>query len=228
MVSNDFENALFKEATWRVASREAEKLMVEAEAEKFQPPPEFHAKIMALVDKNKKKKPRMSFLAFRLAASFLLGVLLTFMIFATLPSFAQWTTRLLQREVDGFTQYQLDLNGSDQSDPTNFKITHMPGGFVLTDYSYKASVGQFYTFLGEDNNYVNINIHSLTHPINVDNENLDVQKEVIINGYPANLISKYGQYNITWSQDNVIIIISSTLNERETIRVAEGIKKVSE
>lgn len=104
----------------------------------------------------------------------------------------------------------------------------MPGGFVLTDYSYKASVGQFYTFLGEDNNYVNINIHSSTHPINVDNENLDVQKEVIINGYPANLISKYGQYNITWSQDNVIIIISSTLNERETIRVAEGIKKVSE
>jgi hypothetical protein len=183
---------------------------------------------MALVDKNKKKKPRMSFLASRLAASFLLGVLLTFMIFATLPSFAQWTTRLLQREVDGFTQYQLDLNGSDQSDPTNFKITHMPGGFVLTDYSYKASVGQFYTFLGEDNNYVNINIHSSTHPINVDNENLDVQKEVIINGYPANLISKYGQYNITWSQDNVIIIISSTLNERETIRVAEGIKKVSE
>lgn len=224
MNSNPFEEALFKEATWRALGIEAEKMMAEPMTRDYQPSNELKAKVMQMYRKKKKRRISFSFISSKLAAGFIIGFLLTAVLFSAVPSFALWTMGLLRTEKEGFTQYQIDSSVRHMTKQSSLVITYIPEGFVLREYTNMTGFNEFFHFENDNQEYIQINFISSDSPIQVDNEDLETKKEILINGSPAMYISKYGQSHITWIRNNLIVMVASSLSEQETIRIATGIK----
>lgn len=228
MDRQSFVDQLFRQAATLAAINESEKLMRELESEDITVPADIYARIKDTFLHHKLAKPSAERYRWRiwpkLAATFLLGVVMTLILTMTVPAFADWMTKLAGVPNQGFTEYTLEANAPIDKGPEQFIITYIPEGFKLTQYQ-DTGLNQMYYYEDENSHHIVIDFLHPSNVVGIDNENPDEKMELLINDSPAVYTSKKGESSIIWESQSYFIIINTTLSKADTIKIAQGIKK---
>lgn len=106
-----------------------------------------------------------------------------------------------------------------------FAPTYIPKGFEISDIDIAPDCPAV-TYSKGKQFFV---IYQLTEgaKARIDSENAEVYKTVFINGNKGLFIKKAGEISITWNDGNVFFWLFGTTDEKELLKVAEGIKPMN-
>ena len=234
---NDLDS-LFKEATIEAARLKGEKLMENPERDPFYPSAEFNNRIQSLIESKARTSDRYDFINkvfltySKAAAWILLSLILLFVTIPNVASARNWVTKLIMDSNQKYVTYYFQNNETNffnQESNQNglfpdgvYYPSYLPRDMKLVQFIYVEST-MTYRFQDTEENYLMIQVSGIGSTTNVDNENLDEQSTVIVNGMQATYSSKADMKSIIWSDEAHLFIVNSTLPKEECIRIANGL-----
>lgn len=234
---NDLDS-LFKEATIEAARLKGEKLMENPERDPFYPSAEFNNRIQSLIESKARTSDRYDFINkvfltySKAAAWILLSLILLFVTIPNVASARNWVTKLIMDSNQKYVTYYFQNNETNffnQESNQNglfpdgvYYPSYLPRDMKLVQFIYVEST-MTYRFQDSEENYLMIQVSGPGSTTNIDNENLEEQSTVIVNGMQASYRSKAGMTSIIWSDEAHLFIVNSTLPKEECIRIANGL-----
>lgn len=231
-------DTLIKNATFAAAELRGQKLLEEAEKDPYYPSAEFNDRIHSLIESKIKKTEPVAFfnkvflVYSRASAWILLALVLLFVTVPNIASARNWVTKLVIESNPKYVSYYFRSNEVNVSNPEKnnnglfpegtYYPAYLPRDMKLIQFIYNEST-MTYRFQDTEENYLMIQVSGLGSTTNVDNEKLDEQSTVIINGMQATYGSKAGVSSIIWSDEAHLFIVNSTLPKEECIRIANGL-----
>lgn len=229
---------LFEEATIAAAELKGKKLLEEAKKDPYYPSAEFNHRIHSLIESKTKKTEPLAFfnkvflVYSRASAWILLALVLLFVTVPNIASARNWVTKLVMDSNPKYVSYYFQNNETYVSNLESNKTglfpegtyypAYLPREMKLVQLIYKEST-MTYRFQDTEENYLMIQVSGIGSTTNVDNENLDEQSTVIVNGMQATYSSKADMKSIIWSDEAHLFIVNSTLPKEECIRIANGL-----
>jgi hypothetical protein len=116
----------------------------------------------------------------------------------------------------------LESNNTGLFPEGTYYPAYLPRDMKLIQFINKEST-MTYRFQDTEENNLMIQVSGLGTTTNVDNENLEEQNIVMVNGMQASYRSKAGMTSIIWSDEAHLFIVNSTLPKEECIRIANGL-----
>lgn len=190
--------------------------------DKYNPSPEFDAKIKRLFRRERRKAVlRKAAVISKRAACVLVVLIAAFSI--AVGSVEAWRVKFLNFVFDP-EKPNMDIvfgdKGTYYSDD-DIIIKYLPLGFELTE---KIPAGKSVTFTFKlKDSYISITRFDKDLGPNVDTEEAIVE-DIVINNYDGVYIEKEGFKATVWSDGNYIFLITANVSRNELIRVAESIR----
>lgn len=227
-LEEELDEVLLRHLMQEYMNRCGEDLLKEADALPDADCPEPTAKQLRQFDRRLKKAARQSGYKVRRIPrkAFPLIAVLVALLVITLATAGAFRLKLFNfLNVPGSiaTEY-----GAQDVGDREYAFAYMPEGFSERFYNVSAEgIRAYYVHIHDKEKYVQILARENSQRISPDTENVELSESVQINESVGQLSLKDGLYTLAWidSTSDTTYLIQSTLDDSETIKIAEGITK---
>lgn len=148
-------------------------------------------------------------------------------MFTTMMSSEAVRARITAFLVSITPQYaEVGLDNIQELEPESqvfYELGYVPDGFML--YSEEDEIGQDLTYQKGEEQYFIFHVLPKTGVAQLDTENAEEIKYVLVNEEIGLLIIEKDWTTITWSNDTHVFILAGTLYEDEITKIAENVRK---
>jgi len=234
----DYENALFKAATYEYAISKSKQLMEDAEqyaaTEEYQEDlARFEKKISKAYRRAVNRKRLRTFLkvSSKILVVILVMLSLTFTSVMTVSAWREGFTRFLVSVSPEYSEIRLGKESGPPAVIPNHAYSkvgiqnmpaYIPDGFEIKTMDLSSGILDIY-YEHEDGFFISYTAYSSTYISQIDSENTSDSKLITISGNEGSITCKNGITTIIWSSEEYYYIIVSPLEEKELIQIAESI-----
>ena len=181
--------------------------------------------------KKKVPKSRRPWTILNRVAGFMLVTVLTFStLMISVDAFRVRVLNFLINITPEATIFQLvdGSNSEDYGDATvdwtnSYVPTYIPEGFALIEEDWTASM-KTVTFENKDEGlYFTFDEYLPGNAVNIDTENTEVMRQVLIDGHLGNLSVKDSITSIVWKLSDRLFLIQGTISAEEALKIAESV-----
>jgi len=231
----NYEDSLWQVIMFNYAKHDGKKLSEENEALKTdpqaQPSDAERKKYHKLLDKELRKNKirsftKMSKKILSRAAVFVFVLIIGFAImFTTVSAFRVQVLNFLISFEDEYVGIKLGDNDNSDAITLNWHDVYLPSyipdGYQINQIA-NMDIAKTIDYINAEGNFIKYMECSSSGP-NIDTENAEIIKMIMINEAEGIFVLKKGIATISWTHDNRLFVISTQLDEEETMKIAKNV-----
>ena len=232
----NYEDSLWQVIMFNYAKHDGKKLSEENEALKTdpqaQPSDAERKKYHKLLDKELRKNKIRSVIQIskklftKIAVVVFVFILGFALLFTTVEAFRVQVLNLILDFQEEYVGIRLGDNNTTEGikiDWHDYYIPlYIPEGYITEQITKMDNFKSIY-YLNSEGNFIEFMEHNSSYGIGVDTEDAEILKSIKVHEEDGVFVLKKGIATVSWTFDNKIFIISTQLNEEETMKIAESV-----